>query len=290
MNLRTGTAILQGVVLCLALGLLWLAEPAGAGEAEGGDTAAAETPSADEIVRRANHVQYYQGRDGRATVDMTITDKDGKERTRRFVVLRRDGEEKDDPSGKTDGAQKFYVYFQRPADWNKTVYLVHKHMGQDDDRWLYLPGLDLVKRIAASDERTSFVGSHFVYEDISGRNLTEDTHTVEKMTENAYVLRNTPKEPDTVEFSYYLVWVHKKTFLPYHTEYFDKKGKKYRVGSASKTETIDGYVTVTEAVMQNLNTGGKTVVRYSDIDYDMDLPESIFTERYLRNPPRKHLR
>ncbi|MBN1256232.1 MAG: outer membrane lipoprotein-sorting protein [Planctomycetes bacterium] len=251
--------------------------------------ASAEKPSVDKIVAKANHIAYYQGRDGRADVEMTIIDQDGKERSRQFTILRRDVEVEDD-SPVQAGDQKFYVYFKRPADWNKTVFMVHKKVDGDDDRWLYLPGLDLVKRIAASDKRTSFVGSHFLYEDVSGRNPNEDRHELSSETEDAYVLKNTPKNPETVEFSYYLMYVHKKTFLPYYLEYYNSKGEKYRVGRAVSTETIDGYLTVTKGEMEDLNTGGKTVVTYSKVKYNTDLPDDIFTERYLRNPPRKELR
>jgi len=58
------------------------------------------------------------------------------------VILRRDVAD--------GGDQKFYVYFLEPADVRKMVYMVWKHTDRDDDRWLYLPALDLVKRIAAS--------------------------------------------------------------------------------------------------------------------------------------------
>jgi hypothetical protein len=69
---------------------------------------------------------------------------------------------------RTGGDQDFMVFFSRPSDVRGTVFLVAKHVDRDDDRWLYLPGLDLVRRISAGDKRTSFVGSHFFYEDVSG--------------------------------------------------------------------------------------------------------------------------
>ncbi len=252
-----------------------------------------QTPAkltADRIVKKSNYVAYYQGHDGRADVKMTIVDKDGKSRSRKFVILRRDIEPKNVKDEDATGEQRFYVYFKRPADWNKTVFMVHKHMDKDDDRWLYLPGLDLVKRIAATDKRTSFVGSHFFYEDVSGRNINDDKHELERETKNAYVIKNTPKKPQTVEFSYFLVYVHKATFLPYAFEFFDKQGKKYRTGMALATKRIQGFVTVTKAEMKDLRTGGKTVVEYSKIKYNVNLPEKIFSEQYLRNAPRKYLR
>ena len=42
--------------------------------------------------------------------------------------------------------------------------------------------------------------------------------------------------------------------------------------------------------MENLKTGSKTVMEYSDVEYDIGLPDDIFSERYLRKPPRQFLR
>ncbi len=237
----------------------------------------------NEIVAKANHAAYYQGDDGRARVKMEIIDKQGRKRTRDFVILRKD-------IGDDDKEQKFYVYFNRPADVNKTVFMVWKHIDKDDDRWMYLPALDLVKRIAATDERTSFVGSDFFYEDVSGRNPTEDTHELLETTDNYYILKSTPKNPDTVEFSYFKSYIHKTSFIPVKVEFYDKGGKKYREASVEKVENIQGYQTVTQGKMKDLRTGSQTILSYSAVQYDIDLPEDIFTERYLRNPPMNYIR
>ncbi|MYM64106.1 outer membrane lipoprotein-sorting protein [Pseudomaricurvus sp. HS19] len=249
------------------------------------------TPSVDEIVHRTNHVSYFQGKDGRAQVQMMITDKQGRSRQRSFTILRRDLSDSESISDHAYlGEQQLYVYFHRPADVNKMVFMVHKKVTGDDDRWLYLPALDLVKRIAASDKRTSFVGSDYFYEDVSGRSVDADTHELLRTTDNYYVLRHTPKDPASVEFAYYDMYVHKQSFIPVQVEFFDSKGNKYRESKALKVETIDGHPTVTEASMENLQTGSKTVMRYAQVGYDIGLPAEVFTERYLRAPPREYLR
>lgn len=249
------------------------------------------TTSVDEIVQRTNHVAYFQGKDGRAQVQMLITDNQGRQRQRSFTILRRDDSDSEAVIDRAYlGKQEFYVYFQRPADVNKMVFMVHKNIEGDDDRWLYLPALDLVKRIAATDKRTSFVGSDYFYEDVSGRSIDADKHELLRTTDNYYVLRHTPKDPASVEFAYYDMYVHKETFIPVQIEFFDAKGSKYRVAKALKVDHIQGYPTVTEASMENLLTGSKTEMRYSDVAYDIGLPEDLFTERYLRTPPRRFLR
>jgi outer membrane lipoprotein-sorting protein len=236
-------------------------------------------PSVEEIVDKANLAAYYAGDDGRADVQMTITDGQGRTRNREFVILRKDI--------KDGGEQRFYVYFEKPSDVRKMVFMVHKHLGRDDDRWMYLAKLDLVKRIAASDKRTSFVGSHFFYEDVSGRGVEEDRHELVEETDSRYVVKNTPKHPGEVEFSSYTVWIDKESFLPTKAEYLDKEGRPYREVEALETETIQGFPTVTKSRVRDLPSGGNTISEFKNIKYDMGLAEDIFTERYLRRPPRE---
>ncbi len=244
---------------------------------------AASMPSVDEIVKAANLVAYYQGDDGRAKVKMTIISKDGQKRNREFIISRKDV--------KDGGDQKYFVYFRRPADVRKMVFMVHKHtdVAKDDDRWLYLPSLDLVKRIAAGDKRTSFVGSDFLYEDVSGRNITEDSHELIEVSEKYYIIKNVPKKPDTVEFSYFNVAIDRKSFVPIKMEFYDKNNKLYRTIESTKVETIQDYPTVVKSVVSNLKTGSKTEMQFTDIKYNTGLKD-IFTERYLRRPPREATR
>ena len=247
-----------------------------------GLSALAAEPTVDEIVSKANLTAYYQGDDGRANVHMVITDAQARTRERKFVILRRDVAD--------GGDQKFYVYFEEPADVRKMVFMVWKHVDKDDDRWLYLPALDLLKRIAASDKRTSFAGSNFLYEDVSGRGTAEDTHTLAETTDQHYVLDNVPKDPKNVEFASYKLWIDRKTFMPMKAEYLDKEGRKYRVVEALEVKEIQGFPTVTKSKVSDLKSGGHTVSEFSDIRYNIKLPDDVFTERYLRRAPRRYLR
>ena len=261
------------IVGAVALGVALLAAAATAGE---------ETPTVEQIVEKANLAACYQGNDARGAVHMVITDAQGRTRERKFVMLRRDVK---------DGAdQKFYLYFEEPADVRKMAYLVWKHVDKDDDRWLYLPALDLVKRIAASDKRTSFAGSHFFYEDVSGRSPQADSHELAETTAEHYVLLNKPKDPKSVEFASFRAWIDKKTFIPMKAEFLDATGKPYRVVEALEVKEIQGFPTVVKSRVQDHRSGGNTVSEFSDVKYNLDLPDDVFSERYLRRAPRKYLR
>ncbi len=236
----------------------------------------------DEIVARANLATYYAGDDGRSEARMSIEDAQGRRQLRQFTVLRK--------NHVVGGDQDFMVFFSRPSDVRGTVFLVAKHIERDDDRWLYLPGLDLVRRISAGDKRTSFVGSNFFYEDVSGRNPADDEHRLVATTADHYVLESTPRSPASVEFARYVTQIDRSTFLPMRTEYFDARGRVYRVMEVLGMEVIGGHPTVTRSRISDPLGGGNTLMEFRYTEYDVGLPAEIFSERYLRTPPVDWLR
>ena len=275
---------MKSIIIAMILGLL-------TGTGLAGESSSALT--GDIIVQKANHAALYQGADSKGNVTLEIKDSQGRVRMREFNMLRKNVDE-------GDKDQKYYAFFQAPADVRKMVFMVHKHaaLEKDDDRWLYLPGLDLVKRIAAGDKRTSFVGSDFLYEDISGRSPAEDEHRLIETTPDRYVIKNIPKRPESVEFSHYLAYIDKQTFLPRKLEFFKRGDQLYRIIESMRVEAIaaeeDGhqvrYPTVTLSVAKDLENQSETEMRVTRIRYNVGLSEKLFTERYLRRPPRDALR
>jgi len=242
----------------------------------------AQDLTVDEIVTKANNRSYYQGKDGFARANMLVTDSQGRTRQRQLTILKLNIRE--------GGDQKYFVYFHKPNDVKGMSYIVWKHPGRDDDRWLYLPAMDLVRRIAASDKRSSFAGTTFLYEDISGRPIDLDEHELVSSEDGFYLVKNTPKDAGIVEFSYYTVKIDKNNFVPMRAEYFDRSGKLYRTIEALEVKDIQGYPTVTKMKAIDLNANSNTVTEFSDIKYDVGLKEDIFTERFLRNPPQQWLK
>ncbi|WP_404416925.1 outer membrane lipoprotein-sorting protein [Marinospirillum sp.] len=261
--LKTATGLLGGATLMLSSSLIMAAPPV------------------QEIIEKANQASYYAGQDGRSEARMKIEDDSGRTQTRQFTVLRKNVEDSDQ--------QKYLVVFSRPSEYRDTVFLVHKKPQAGDDRSLYLPDLDLVRRIAPGDKRTSFVGAHVYYEDISGRNLNQDEHQLAEETDEHYVLKSTPKNPGEVEFASFQTWIDKETFLPMRIEYTDEDGEVYRIMENARVEEVDGYPTPTMMRVQDLESGGQTLVQFRGIDYDLGIPDSVFTDRSLRNPPSEWL-
>ncbi len=248
--------------------------------------------TATEVVERSQEAFYYAGSDMKAKVTMDLITESGKKRTRVLTMLR-----KNEPGGKD---QKYFLYFHEPGDVRRTAFLVWKYPERDDDRWIFIPAVNAVRRVAASDSRSSFVGSDFTYEDVSGRDLSADTHTLireEKQGEaDCYVLQSVPKSP--TDYTRKLSWIDKVTFLPLREEYYDAQKELVRVFTADKVSTIasgegagkKSFPTAVRRTMKNVKSEHRTEVTFEGVAYDVGLDESTFTEGSLQRPPQKWLR
>ena len=214
----------------------------------------AQNKDANDIMKQSHLAYYYAADDGVAEVTMTIIDKRGKERVKEFVMLRLDEEE--------GGPQKYYTYFRKPSDVSRLTFMVHKTPDGNDQRWIYVPSVDLVKPISADDKNSSFVGSDFSYEDVSGRHWSEDTHTLVSDNETvdgraAWLISSVPVEDNS--FGEKKSWIDKETYLPLKEEYYSDKGKLERIFTADKIEEIDGIQTITQRSMENVKKDQKTM-------------------------------
>src|SRR3989304_2460056 len=81
----------------------------------------------------------------------------------------------------------------------------------------------------------------------------------------------------------------KNPSLPLKEEYFDKRGTLYKVFTAEEIKEIKGFPTIVKRTMKNLQSGHSTETVFSKVDYNIGIKDSLFTERYLKQPPKKWL-
>lgn len=240
---------------------------------------AAEAPDGKAVMEMAD--QAPNGDNGRASALMTLTAADGSTRVREFTIQRKDYD--------AEKVSKYFIEFSQPADVKGTRFMVWDHVGQPDDRWMYLPRLRMVRRIAAEDDRGAFVGSDFTYEDISGRDPAKDTHTLlreEAMDgREAWVVESAPKEMAGVEFARKLSWVDKSSHLILQEHYFNAAGEKIKEAKAEKIESVQDIATLMAGTVKDLRAGTSTRIEFSNVQYNVDgLSDDQFTERALKQP------
>jgi len=217
-----------------------------------------------------------RGDDATLQMDMTLTDKRGGERHRRLIVIRKD----------SGGRDKLLLRFTYPKDIKGTSFLVWEHKGRDNERFLYLPALGRVRRIATRQKNENFAGTDFSYEDISGRKLEDYTYKLiqDKIVsegKDCYLLASYPKEKGS-RYPRILSWVRKDNFVVIRGEYYSKKGEVEKSYKALNLQKIDGIWTVLEQSMENHKTNHKTLIKVKEIQYNKGIPERRFERRALK--------
>ena len=186
------------------------------------------------------------------------------------------------------------MIFLSPATVQNTRFLVKENNGKDDDKWIYLPKMKNTRRIASSEGDKPFVGTDFSYDDMSSREVDEDTHKLLKESEDKgnfkdlYVVESVPKDLKSSQYSKRISWVTKDSWIPTYIELYDKKGNLLKVNEIKSIQKLAGtngrtYNIPTENVMTNVQTKHSSSMRLGNIAVDKPLPDRYFTTDFLTN-------
>jgi len=216
----------------------------------------------------------------KAAVVMTLTDKNGSKETRNV------GEYGRCHDNLTDAVMIFFT----PASVKDTRFLQKEKKNADDDKWIYLPALRTTRRVASSEGDKAFVGTDFTYDDMSTREVDEDTHEMVKESEtkngfDCYVVKSTPVDK-TDQYSYRISWVDKKSMIPVYIEMYDHQGKLEKTNEVKTIEKKSGasgksYDIPMENFMQNVQTNHSTSIKIVNITVDAPLAEGYFSPNFL---------
>ena len=222
------------------------------------------------------------GRDSRAELRMRLFDRQGRVRERALTMLRLRGHK-----GTGDRA---LIRFTYPNDIRNTAFLVWEHPDTDDERFLYLPALVRVRRIAGQEKDESFVGSDLSYEDIGGRDIADYTYafTADNVSwtapdgtrHPAWLLESRAKDSNA-EFPRSVSFVLKEKFIITAADVFNRRNERVKHLEVKKLEQVEGIWTALDVVMSNERDGTRTELTTSKIDYNVGLTEQDFSRRQL---------
>jgi hypothetical protein len=248
-----------------------------------------QEPSAESIARRVQ--DRDTGRDSRTEMRMKLFDRQGRARERALTMVSlrgrgNPGAAKDAPEG-----DRLLIRFTYPNDIRGTGFLVWEHPDKDDERFLYLPSLGRVRRIAGSEAQESFVGSDFTYEDIGGREFDEYTYAIADANASwtppaggparpAWRLESRRKDA-AAEFPRVISTVLKDSFVVVAADIYNRRDEKQKVYTVRRLEQVEGIWTALDAEMTNAIEKTRTELVIESADYNVGLAESAFTRREL---------
>ncbi|MFP4432418.1 MAG: outer membrane lipoprotein-sorting protein [Spirochaetota bacterium] len=226
-----------------------------------------DRPSADEVVKRID--ELYRADSSYAEMEMAIITPNW-ERTLRMRAW-------------SEGTEKTFIRILEPRK--------ERGVGTlriENEMWNYLPNANRVMRIPPSMMMSSWMGSDFNNNDLVRQfTFTEDYDfdyaEVDDPDEGILYIRAVPKEGRPIVWGHVMLEIHAESLLPRAERYFDDEGDLARVMRFSEVESFDDrrIPSVLELVPQD-EEGNRTVLRYLEAEFDIDIPEGTFTQRNLR--------
>ncbi len=265
------------MVLAVLCGFAWPAAPRISGQQGVPASAAA-------VARQAQ--DRDTGRDSRAEMRMRLVDRQGRTRERALTLWSRRA-----TAGTGD---RTLLRFSAPNDIRNTGLLVWEHEDADDERFLFLPALGRVRRIAGAETQESFAGSDLSYEDIGGRQLDDYTYTFVDQrgrwtapggaVEEAWVVEARARDGN-VSYPRSVSTIVKASLVLVHAEQFNRHGERAKVFDVRRLERVDGIWTVLALTVTNEQARTRTDLDTTSIRYNVGLTEADFSRRRLEQVP-----
>ena len=257
----------------------------------------AQAPSPESIARQVQDRDI--GRDSRGAMRMRLFDRRERSRERAMTLTTLRGRSAPGAAPTAPDGDRLLIRFSFPNDIRGTSFLVWEHPDADDERFLYLPSLGRVRRIAGAETQESFVGSDFTYEDIGGREFDEYTYAFAGPStgsgqgtdalwtppaggspQPAWRLESRRKDANA-EFPRVVSLILKDSLVVVQADIFNRRNEKQKVYTVRRVERIEGIWTVMESTMTNDLEKTRTELVVESMDYNVGLRESDFARREL---------
>jgi hypothetical protein len=232
------------------------------------------------------------GRDSRGTMRMKLFDRHGRVRERALSLLTLRGRGTPGSAATAPDGDRTLIRFLYPNDIRGTSFLVWEHPDAEDERFLFLPSLGRVRRIAGTEAQESFVGSDFSYEDIGGREFDDYTYAFSGegagaswtgpggITREAWRLESRRKDA-SAEFPRVVSVILKDSFVVVGADVYNRRNEKQKVYSVRRLELAGGIWTVMESEMTNTLEKTRTELVVEKVAYNVGLKEADFSRREL---------
>jgi len=157
------------------------------------------------------------------------------------------------------------------------------------DIWNYLPKVDRTVKIPASMMSGAWMGSHFTNDDlIKDRRLVDDyeidiAFDGERDGETVWEFTLTPMPEAPVVWGYIEYVVRQNDLMPLSARFFDEDGGLSRTMEFTDFTDMGGRLVPALMTMFPADKPGETTsMRYSDLEFDVDIDEGFFSLQTLR--------
>ena len=227
----------------------------------------------EEIINKVNELMNQDT--VQAKVKMTITTSSDNERV--FVY---------DSFSKNKG-EKILMRYIEPKRVNGQAILM---LNYADDIWMYFPRTKRIRKLATNSKSQKMEGSDFSYEDTGASDAFIENFNSKKLDSeikeghDCYKIEMLKKEGIESGYSRLIMWIIKDSFISIVIDYYDAENPELLLKTLIQYDikNIDGIPTATKMVMYNKLEDSQTSIEMLEIKYNIELDDSLFTERYLK--------
>jgi hypothetical protein len=150
---------------------------------------------------------------------------------------------------------------------------------------IYLPAIRRVRKLGPVEQYDSFLGTDFTYGDLDFIKLHEG-YSLLGTEEHAGVRAYKVEEKVPQERAFYsriITWVATDSLLPLQRNYYALNGELWKTELFEDVSVIDGVPTPLRIKMKDVEDVTSTEFTLSEVDYDADIPDAIFSPKELLN-------
>jgi len=226
-----------------------------------------------EIILQVNELLNQDSAFSRSR--MTIQTSSGQLRTFEFLAWAKDR-----------GQKNLIRYTAPPRAQGQAVLMLNNA----DDIWMYFPRTKRVRKLATHAKKQKMQGSDFSYEDMgSGETFITDFTSLRLEDDvlnekTCYKLRLDRKPGVDSSYLKVIMWVRKEDLFPLLIHYYEE-GYPDTLSKSMILEDIriiQGIPTAMKMTMNDSLDFTQTTMELLEIDYELNIEDSRFTERALR--------
>ena len=158
----------------------------------------------------------------------------------------------------------------------------------ENEMWNYFPKINKVMKVPPSMMMGSWMGSDFTNDDIVKESSMKEDYTASLIRpvgaeEGFYYAEFIPKEDSPIVWGRIVVKVRRQDYIPVREEFYDEKGTLMRIMELKDIKPLGGKTIPAVMELIPLNKEGhRTIVTYTDAEFDLELPGDVFSLRNLQ--------
>lgn len=221
-----------------------------------------------EIIEKAD--EKVRGKTNQATMEMQII----RPTWKRTIAMKSWGR----------GLDFSMTYITAPAKDKGQVFMKRK-----TEMWNWMPTINRMIKIPASMMSQGWMGSDYTNDDILKESsmVVDYNHSlIREETIDGYAcykIEMIPKEDAAVVWGKVYKWITKDEFIQIKSEYYDEYDDLIRSDAGYDFKMMDGRLIPTRIeIVPADEEGKKTVMTIQKIEFDIDLPESFFSQQQMK--------